>query len=460
MSIFWLWACAANDVDVDSGNTDEWEEVTTYSFFVDGASTTSYSGQVARHALISSLSSYIGGLGNDIASGGYFPASEEQVIQDVLFFVECPDFLCSDIALGTSNWKQDTIGAISPDKNLIDKLAGNDSVTDHKDWTHGDFLGWEGALSPEDVLHTWFSILASQTFAQVNGNFALTPDGSLIAQPYLTPEGLDIQQLSQKFLLGAIAFSQGTDDYLDDETQGKGLLSSHLLVEGQAYTELEHAWDEGFGYFGAAQNYGDYSSSHINNGENIDANGDGWIDLTTEYNWGHSQNAGKRDFGAVESTAMATQAWDGFLRGRELLHNTRGRALTDTEYEELLSYRNHAIQAWEEAIASTIIHYINEVLQDMSLLDSESYDFAAHAKHWSELKGFALSLQFNPHSPLSDSQFQSLHALLQDAPILSHHTPEEIMAYQESLREARTLLGDTYGFASSNLGDEQGIGGW
>ena len=37
---------------------------------------------------------------------------------------------------------------------------------------------------------------------------------------HITAEGLDLQQLTQKFLLGAVNFSQGTDDYLDDDIDG------------------------------------------------------------------------------------------------------------------------------------------------------------------------------------------------------------------------------------------------
>ena len=54
----------------------------------------------------------------------------------------------------------------------------------------------------------------------------------------------------KKFLLGAVAFSQGADDYLDDDVAGKGLLVfGYIPAEGKKYSALEHAWDEGFGYF-------------------------------------------------------------------------------------------------------------------------------------------------------------------------------------------------------------------
>jgi hypothetical protein len=78
-------------------------------------------------------------------------------------------------------------------------------------------------------------------------------DGSIVSSVYLTEQGHDLQQLIQKFLGVAIGFSQGADDYTDDDTEGKGLMATHSeAADGKAYTALEHAWDEAFGYFGAS----------------------------------------------------------------------------------------------------------------------------------------------------------------------------------------------------------------
>ena len=107
----------------------------------------------------------------------------------------------------------------------------------------------------------------------MNGTFAFDPDGNVIESVYLTPEGHDLKQLVDKFLLGSIPFSQGADDYLDDDTEGKGLLASHEINDNR-YTDLEHTWDEGFGYFGAAMNYDVYIDEQIAIGASIDTNGD------------------------------------------------------------------------------------------------------------------------------------------------------------------------------------------
>ena len=119
-----------------------------------------------------------------------------------------------------------------------------------------------------------------------------------------------------------------------------------------------------------------------------------------------------------------------------------------------------AVGAWEKAISATCIHYINDVLQDMATFGSSGYSFSSHAKHWGELKGFALGLQFNPISPLSDADFEAVHTLLGDAPVLPTDSVEQIEEYETALKEARALLGAAYGFDAANLGDSGGEGGW
>ena len=96
----------------------------------------------------------------------------------------------------------------------------------------------------------------------------------------------------------------------------------------------------------------------------------------------------------------------------------------------------------------------------MNKFGTPDYSFATHAKHWGEMKGFALGLQFNPHSPVSDSDFDTIHNLFGDAPVLSNASAEEIESYRADLITARSLMGTAYGFDADNLGDDAGENGW
>src|SRR5690606_37453603 len=100
------------------------------------------------------------------------------------------------------------------------------------------------------------------------------------------------------------------------------------------------------------------------------------------------------------------------------------------------------------------------VVQDMAAIPTEGYSFADHAKHWSEMKGFALSFQFNPHSPLSDADFAELHDLLGTRPVLSTDGDPALGQYKADLLAARELVGAAFGFDAANLGDENGENGW
>jgi len=257
--------------------------------------------------------------------------------------------------------------------------------------------------------------------------------------------------------LGAVTFSQAADDYLDDDLADKGLNADNSGPKtGKNYTSLEHAWDEGYGYWGAARDYGQYSDEEIAGkggrddwSQYHDTNGDDEIDLMTEHNFGFSINAAKRDYGSSSCGFDLTGAANyGFYKGRELITGITG-ALSEDQMDELVGYRNLIIESWEKAIAATVIHYINDCLDDMKLLDGD-FEFYTYAKHWSEAKGFALSFQFNRLSPVGDEDFKQLHTLLRDAPELDQSKFNE---YEEDLLTARDILEGSFGFDSDDVSD-------
>lgn len=429
------------DTDTDTDDTGTTES-DSYTFTnADGESSVSYSGQVFRHLLIADVKSYVSGLQDKVENSVVAPGDVES---DLLFYMDTIKDI--DVAAVPHNFAtgealQVNYGDVSSGKNLFGKIAGNDSATDHVDWSTA-FAGWtqDGVTSPESLVRVWIAELD----ARAAGFDPLS--GETVS---VSTDGKDYGQLLQKFLWGAIAFSQGADDYLDDDVDGKGLLASHIPAEGKTYSGVEHAWDEGFGYFGGAQDYGTWSDEEIADNAYLDRNGDGSIDLKTEVNWAHSRNAGKRDKGSNVRIDLTGDAWTAFWEGRNLLANTVGTELSDTDLETLRGYRDQALGAWEMAIVGTVIHYINDTLQDIR----GEADLNDLAKHWSEAKGFALSMQFNPHSALTDDDFGRLHELL-------GQNPERTEDYVAALIEARTLLGQVYSVDAANLGDDNGENGW
>ncbi len=463
--------------------------VGAYSFdsrFEPGTSSVRYAGQIWRHVVIDDLQRFVGNLTADIDAGNPLGlADEASVIAALDFYFRFKvsgDGSVPHRITTTPEPLQVTYDDINLDSDLVSKLAGNDAVTDHRDWSTA-FSGWsdttlnDGAMvtSPEVLVDVLFRTIARNAVLHLNGTPRFIPGSAQTAADrlpvHVTETGLDLQQLLQKHLLGALAYSQGADDYLDDDVADKGLLSSNARDGMNAYSTLEHAWDEGFGYFGAPRNYDEYTDEEIAKAGgrddwqgHHDANGDGFIDLHGEFVFGASANAAKRDLGSATSarTDYTKQAFDAFLAGRELIAGA-GDALTTEELTRLRAHRDVAVDAWERALAATMVHYVNEVLGHMSRFDTTDYSFRDHAKHWSELKGFALGLQFNPRSQVTPTDFAALHAALGDRPVLppsAGSTAQEIADYRAALLTARDVLRSSYGFDAANVGDANGENGW
>lgn len=443
------------------------------SRFSPGTSSVSHPGQTARQVLIQDLKAYIGGLDDDIQAGRFDPAGDGTVVGRLEYFfsLAAADRAADPIRLTTDPAAdQTTYGDISGSADLISKLAGNDTATDHRDWST-EFSGWSdpaiaanggGIDTPESFVHAMFETIEANAHARGTGVDRLSPAGEALPV-HVTESGIDLSQLVPKFLLSAITFSQGADDYTDDDVADKGLLSDNTMASGTSpYTALEHAWDEALGYFGASSFYGSYTASGLAAGPRfMDIDGSGGIDLLSEYNFGASVNAAKRDNGATAATDFMGTAWTAFRTGRAIITHADG-ALDASEMTMLQAQRDAAIGAWEQAIGATVVHYINVTLEIMQDFETPAYDharFLSHAKAWSEMKGFALMFQFNPRSPLSRADFGMLHTLLRDAPVLPGDTTAAD-DYRTALRDARALLGAAYGFDAANLGDDVGAGGW
>jgi hypothetical protein len=274
--------------------------------------------------------------------------------------------------------------------------------------------------------------------------------------PHITDSGVNYEQLIQKFLLGAVSFSQASRDYLYFD---KGLTKDNSsAADGtEPYTELEHQWDEGFGYFGAARDYNNYSDSHIADDKKYanDSNGDRVIDLDSEYTFAVAQYANKRD-NSIEGADYSKTIFDAFLKGRQLIQDNFGTDPVAGQgyHVELSAVAKTILQQWEEVYAANIIHYINATIEDLETYkaDAKAENLETLAKHWSEMKGFALAIQFNPQatSKLSDQNLIDLNNLIGQQPTL----PSQVRAvavepqktYSEKLEEARGLLKDVFAF--------------
>lgn len=187
-----------------------------------------------------------------------------------------------------------------------------------------------------------------------------------------------------------------------------------------------------------------------------DADADGAINLQSETNFSATMNAGERDLGAAELGAAidyTEQTMQAFLPGRVIIPHADG-TLLDEDFALLQEQRDAAADGWERALAATAIHDFNDTLEDTL---AEEYSFADHTKHWGELKGFLLTLQFNPRAQVSDEDLLMFHELIGVAPVFPAQSG--IAHYLADLVAARNLLADAYAFDGALIGDEFGENG-
>ena len=442
------------------------------SKLLDGESSVSYTGQNGRHILIAELNNYIKNQLDDDIDANKFADKAAVLAQLNYFYNPDEETEYDDIAITfIDNSKDGLLSDITGYKSLLGKVAGNDTGGQHKDWNNGAFAGWgaTGSTTPTDLLADLFDRLADNAVEKINGNVRKDVLGNDITKVYVDENGVDLVQMIQKFLLMSITYSQAADDYFGVDTDGKGLTTDNTgPAKGDAskpYTNLEHQFDEGFGYFGAAVNYLEYSDVEIagkvsdGNGRSDwngshDTNGDGKIDLRSEYNFGQSVNAAKRDLGTADNAAATdytTQAMTAFIAGRKLINDNVPQALTDAQLVELQAHAKDGLDAWERAIVATVVHYINDVTADLAPLaaggDSADFDYETLAKHYSEMKGFALGLQFSEYPGISDADFEMLHDLMGVEPALTG----DVDGYIADLAKARDILQASYELDADNV---------
>ena len=413
----------ADQLDSDmNGLGDVCDSIATYYEFPSAygeGSSVSYTGQTARQLLMlglvrsilalterpgeedairSELRIYLTGEGIDDVPHGYTVSGGEPVIPGP------------------------TYGDISANKNLIGKIAGGDGAGGGEaSRLIGDFFGWSDGMddSPLPIeLAYWYidQIVAGATDGEAITISTQEDANVAVNTIYVDAAGRDYRQLVQKFLSGAVSLSQGTNDYFQTD------YANALTQEGdKLYGAGEHDFDEAFGYYGAARDQNDYTDDEAaakggregwGSGYH-DTNEDGNIDVRSEIVLGHAQNCAKRDRGSDGMTDYSKVAMDALLLGRKILSNaTIERTLEAGQQAVLDEQIEIAAKAWEACVAATVVHYINDTIGDMGNFVGTDFadvsNFLDLAKHWGEMKGFALALQFSPYSPFRDGSVDGI----------------------------------------------------
>lgn len=391
------------------------------SRFSIGLSSVSYTGQTVRNMLVADIKNLL----DDAAT-----TTNISLKSDILNLFNYSDNRTQSlITAGSFTLVNDVYDDISTGKNLDGKI-NSETVIGYSNTAEDLFLAWVDTIDNN-----------------------INVKGYTGKDIFLTADSVDLSQMIHKTLLGSVVYNQGTDNYLDrvindDNTSAKDGTA--------AYSVMEHTWDEAFGYYGAARNYFNFTDDDLagkNGGVTYkDDDADSKIDLRSEYNFGFSTNAGKRDRvindGGIDPM-FTTQCFEAFLAGRTAIANQR-------DSSEIRGYAENACQSWEKVIAATAVHYINDTKSDLAERKSggtigNKYDLY---KHWAEMRAFVLMLQYGAenYQLIDDSDIQDIVNLMgNEVASVIAGGDSAIDDYIDDLDEAANLLRLIYNFEQSNV---------
>ena len=343
--------------------------VTLKGYSGDKTNTVSYSGQIARHVLEQSLKK-LAGKGN---GGGNAADLEAQMLS---YFNGSDDDLPIIAPKSKDGFKikQTSLHQISKGKNISGKFYD------------GAMPAWPGNMSGKDVAYNMIAMAAKSN------------------KGFDADTGYDWAQLISKYTMGAMAYNQAVDNYLDEKLSAEKKPNNKPYKDGAHYTGKEHSWDEAFGYWGAAAHQHGFNPNKVyeiakmKNQGVADKNGDGMVDLKSEYVFGPCYYAAAFDRSGTKSTNYTNTMFDAFLDGRKLITAAAGDALSDSERSQLKAYAATIEENWEKVLAEAVFKYAGSVYKDINKMKDLSGDdfnkaYRAYAKHWGDLKGFAMAMQ-------------------------------------------------------------------
>ena len=255
--------------------------------------------------------------------------------------------------------------------------------------TKAQFVQWLTDYTT-DIIPNWVSD-ASEGNAGQYGNY------------HFTANGHEIDQLFFKGLIGAFCLDQIVNNYIHPNQLDSGTRTedntNEVLSGDNNYTDMEHKWDEGFGYL-----YGQIADVTLNNG--LPADGESSGNLLMKY------------FKKVEENydpGIAKRVYDAFIAGRS--------AIVSKDYVEREVQAKIIKQELSKAVGQYAVHYLSGAYENYNGGADDIRD-AFHGL--SEGYGFVLSLQFT-----NDGN---------DEP---YFTKEEVDAYLLQLENFYTLEANT-----------------
>ena len=355
-----LTSCSSDDNASDMNEDIMIDNPTSYSFERDGATTVSFGGQTTRILMAQEL---LGGFTTN--------TNTTETLQAMYAHEEGADDF-EDADLNAS------------DKSLRSKTAASadyfsTNATDQA-LIRADFESWiDGQVN--EVFANW-NVAAE---AGVAGQLA---DGERTR--YVNAKGLEYNQLFAKGLIGALMTDQALNNYLStavlDEGSSRADNDAETVLEGKSYTNMEHKWDEAYGYV--------YGLNADASNPNADLGADSFLN---EYIGKLEEDS---DFAGI-----ADEIFQAFKLGRA--------AIVAGDYEVRDAQADIIREKISEVIAVRGVFYMQRAKETLAE-ETPNYGSAFHAL--SEAYGFIYSLRFT-RKPGTDAPYftkAESEALLED----------------------------------------------
>lgn len=283
-----------------------------------------------------------------------------------------------------------------PDLNASTKSIRSKVAASRDLFSSNTVKSQEIRASIEEWIHAQYNIsFSNQDSLAKPGQAGQIVDGSKTR--YIGPTGLEYDQLVAKTLIGALMTDQILNNYLStsvlDEGTNRADNDAAIIVEGKNYTNMEHKWDEAYGYI-----FGNAPSA-----------AEPLLTMGSDDRFLNSYTAkvdADEDFKGISE-----QLFNAFKLGRACIADgTDFYSLRDKQIADLR-------QLISQVIATRAVHYL---LQGADVIDNGNMGPAFHAL--SEGYGFINSLRFtrepNNISPYFSHQEvdQMLNDLMSDGP--------------------------------------------
>ncbi len=208
--------------DDDNTGTNNVVAPATYEFTRNGATTISYSGQTTRIEM-----------GEELINGLKDTSKSEEDL-DGMFTNTGDKFSDADLNASTKSIRSKTAAS-------TDYFSAN---TTDANAIKADFDAWIAAQVGE-VYPNWDVNAASGTAGKIQ-------EAGGGSTRYVNAKGLEYNQAVNKGLIGALMVDQALNNYLSTAVLDAGTNvadnDTDTVAEGENYTNMEHKWDEAYGY--------------------------------------------------------------------------------------------------------------------------------------------------------------------------------------------------------------------